>query len=304
MNGSIRTYQFFKRTATGLFLGLVLLKTWARSGDSRVSGSAHEYSTSTLGVFQSGSVSDVLDGNSETLSGRPTLVFESGGGDGPETWPALEPFAKNWGAIFVYKRAGYDNSRQGTFPRTGRQIATELHEHLKRIGLKPPYILVGQSIGGLYVRVFQRMFPTEVTGMVLIDPYEDFSSACLKLRADFFRRTGAYPCAKEMCLLPHDAPQPFKSELENLGETERELAKLPLPKTIPVVYLWANQPLPKGMDRNFWNDFMKILRAKARDTSTSINATFREVNSGHYIHQEHSDIVAAAIDGVMKAATQ
>src|SRR5580765_1201506 len=248
---------------------------------------------------KAGAAEDVLQGNSQTLSGRPTLVFEAGGGDGPETWAPLLPFTKDWGALFVYKRAGYGGSAQGTFPRTGRQVALELHQHLSQIGLKPPYVLIGHSVGGLYVQVFQRMFPKEVKGMVLIDPYKDFSTPCLEMREAFFRKTGTYPCSKELCLPPQGVPQPFQSEFENLGETLRELSELPPPRTIPIIYLSANQPMPDGLDPVFWAELMKGLQGMAKDIATQINATFREVDSGHYIHKEHPDVVAAAIEEAM-----
>src|SRR5688572_13938558 len=167
---------------------------------------------------------DVLHGNSRTLSGRPTLILESGGGEGMGTWRPLVPFFKDWGAVFVYRRAGYGKTKQGTFPRTGRQIASELHEHLGQIGLKPPYVLAGHSAGGLFIRVFQQMYPKEVAGMVLIDPYTHTAGPCLRLRDEYFRKNGKYPIAREVCELPKGAPQPIQSELDHLDETERHVA--------------------------------------------------------------------------------
>ena len=40
---------------------------------------------------------------------------------------------------------------------------------LKERGLNGPYLLVGHSLGGLYVEAFAREHPHEVSGMVLID---------------------------------------------------------------------------------------------------------------------------------------
>ena len=88
------------------------------------------------------------DGNSMIMSGSPTIIFEAGGGDGPSTWAPLVPYAKKWGALFLYRRAGYSGSPEGPYPRTGSQIALELHEHLQRLQIKPPYVLVGHSAGG------------------------------------------------------------------------------------------------------------------------------------------------------------
>jgi pimeloyl-ACP methyl ester carboxylesterase len=47
---------------------------------------------------------------------------------------------------------------------------TDLHNALQTLGEKPPFILVGASAGGLYVRLYQLENPAEVMGLVLIDP--------------------------------------------------------------------------------------------------------------------------------------
>ena len=50
-----------------------------------------------------------------------------------------------------------------------RQVAAELHLLLREAKEKPPYILVGQSLGGLMVRTYANEYPKEVVGMVLLD---------------------------------------------------------------------------------------------------------------------------------------
>jgi pimeloyl-ACP methyl ester carboxylesterase len=48
-------------------------------------------------------------------------------------------------------------------------IVEELRRNLKHKGLSPPYILVGHSLGGLYMQLFARRYPQEVSGIVLVD---------------------------------------------------------------------------------------------------------------------------------------
>src|SRR5262249_37856517 len=47
-------------------------------------------------------------------------------------------------------------------------------------GVPPPYLLVGYSFGGPYIRVFASMYPGEVCGMVFVDPAQEQFSAWLK----------------------------------------------------------------------------------------------------------------------------
>jgi len=50
-----------------------------------------------------------------------------------------------------------------------RQVVIDLHRALHKSGVKPPYVLVGHSLGGLFVREFALRYPTEVVGLVLVD---------------------------------------------------------------------------------------------------------------------------------------
>ncbi|MFT4415501.1 alpha/beta fold hydrolase [Fredinandcohnia humi] len=45
----------------------------------------------------------------------------------------------------------------------------EIREVLKILTVKPPYIIVGHSYGGLSTRLFASMYPDEVIGIVLED---------------------------------------------------------------------------------------------------------------------------------------
>lgn len=103
-------------------------------------------------------------------SGAPTVVFELGasGGNLPY-WRVQNALAKQVATV-VYERAGLGRSSLGQEPRSAAVIARELHELLETTGHPPPYVLVGHSYGGLLIRVFAHMYPTEISGLVLVDP--------------------------------------------------------------------------------------------------------------------------------------
>ncbi|MES1261129.1 MAG: alpha/beta hydrolase, partial [Acidobacteriota bacterium] len=48
-------------------------------------------------------------------------------------------------------------------------ISRQLHSLLGQAGVPPPYVPVGWSAGGLYVREYAREFPYEIAGLVLVD---------------------------------------------------------------------------------------------------------------------------------------
>lgn len=104
---------------------------------------------------------------------QPTVILESGSGDFSFIWSLVQPKVAKFSKVVSYDRAGFAWSQPGPMPRTGRQIALELHTALKNAGISPPYILVGQSFGGFLVRAYAHYYPTEVKGMVLVEAIEE-----------------------------------------------------------------------------------------------------------------------------------
>lgn len=106
----------------------------------------------------------------EAGQGSPTVVFESGLGDGKDTWASVLPEIAKTNRVFAYDRPGYGTSPKTDVPRDPCSIATEERDLLQASGLRPPYILVGHSAGGLYQYAFAKLFPQDVAGVVLLDP--------------------------------------------------------------------------------------------------------------------------------------
>jgi pimeloyl-ACP methyl ester carboxylesterase len=106
------------------------------------------------------------------LAGRggPAIIFSSGLGDTLDSWRSVQaPIAAECGRTLAYNRAGYEGSDAATGPRDAETIVAELRAELQRRGIAPPYVLVGHSLGGLYMQYFARQFPEEVAGLVLVD---------------------------------------------------------------------------------------------------------------------------------------
>jgi pimeloyl-ACP methyl ester carboxylesterase len=101
--------------------------------------------------------------------GSPTVIFESGLANMSADWGNVQPVVGTSTRACAYDRAGIAWSDNGPQPRDPRQIAAELHALLANADVSGAYVLVGQSFGGLYVRMFAHMYPDEVVGMVLVD---------------------------------------------------------------------------------------------------------------------------------------
>jgi pimeloyl-ACP methyl ester carboxylesterase len=109
--------------------------------------------------------------------GSPAVIFETGargsGGAPLEMWAKVQSQVSQFTTTLSYDRAGVGLSAPGPQPRDARQIALELHTALKSAGLHPPYILVGHSFGGPFIRVFAGLYPADVCGLLLVDPTQE-----------------------------------------------------------------------------------------------------------------------------------
>ena len=102
--------------------------------------------------------------------GDVTVILEDGLGPiGSLGWGKVQPHVAQFTRVCAYDRAGIMWSEPSPHAPTPDQIAQDLHTALEKAVIKPPYVLAGLSIGGIYIRVFAELYPDEVMGMVLID---------------------------------------------------------------------------------------------------------------------------------------
>jgi pimeloyl-ACP methyl ester carboxylesterase len=97
----------------------------------------------------------------------PTVVLLAGASSFSIDWALVQP--KLSSRTCAFDRPGYAWSDKAGVVDDGNQVARDLHEVLLRTNQPRPYILVGQSLGGLFARLMYDTFPEDVGGMVLID---------------------------------------------------------------------------------------------------------------------------------------
>lgn len=98
------------------------------------------------------------------------IVFENGLRATIDGWDKVIDSLAPEASIFAYNRPGYGKSQEADTARDGETVVEELRQTLKQKGLAPPYVLVGHSLGGLYMQLFAKRYPNEVSGLVLVDP--------------------------------------------------------------------------------------------------------------------------------------
>jgi len=111
----------------------------------------------------------VLEKGSKGSNG-PTVLFEAGIAATNLNWFHIQETVSLFTGTASYDRGGLGWSSPCRTPRTPGNIAVELHDMLQGADIKPPYILVGHSFGGLVMRRFALLYPEEVVSVLLVDP--------------------------------------------------------------------------------------------------------------------------------------
>jgi pimeloyl-ACP methyl ester carboxylesterase len=109
--------------------------------------------------------------------GATTVVFDAPSGEAGWNWFSVQPAVARHTRACVFDRAGLGFSEPAKRPNTSDNVAEDLHKLLAGAGVKPPYVMVGNSLGGANVQVYAYRYPTEVKGLVLVEPqHEDETS--------------------------------------------------------------------------------------------------------------------------------
>ena len=218
-------------------------------------------------------------------AGLRTVVLESGFGDTLDIWQNIQSrIAAHCARTFSYNRAGYLDSDPALAERDAATIVGELRDELERQHLSPPYVLVGHSLGGLYMQYFARNFPADVAGLVLID--STHWQQGLKIDA-----TANTPYQARTAVTLY-MPLVMRHELTDSTDAGREVNDSPSAAAIPTIVLSSTR-LVSGETAE--------QRAQAVALQNDIAADFPGArhlfveDSGHYIQRDQPGVVVDAI---------
>jgi pimeloyl-ACP methyl ester carboxylesterase len=243
-----------------------------------------------------------------------TVIFESGGGGSAKDWSRVREFLPSEVRTCAYDRAGSGWSEPGPSPRTMRQEVFELHALLQAAKIPGPFVLVGQSIGGLLVRLYTEQYGSNVVGVVLVDPTHE--SAVLGSV-----RYGGWVRLREKAVVGRVAPEPrregkatseYKPEDDYMAEELQQMyvTRKDNPEPLgnrPLIVLGAGRrPKPPGTSDEKWKELRQERDEQVQDLARlSRNSKFiLASSSGHAIHNEDPELVARAIIEVLDVASK
>jgi len=103
-------------------------------------------------------------------NGRLTIIFESGlypGGHLP--WYKVQNECSKFTTTISYDRSGVLWSERGNNPKNCKEISDELSKLLIETNCPKPYIVVGHSLAGLFLRDFIVKNKNDINGVIFID---------------------------------------------------------------------------------------------------------------------------------------
>lgn len=260
--------------------------------------------------------------------GSPTVVLVAGQRGSAAEWsitesksvppqPAVFGAVAGFTRVCAYDRPGtpvgesFSRSDPAPQPITAAAATADLHALLRAAGESAPYVIVGHSAGGTVARLYASTYPDEVRGMVLVDALAEglqdemtpaqWTIQRILLEGDLTESLREYPDIErfdadttfaQLRAAPPLRPMPLVvlSSDASIGQLVKDLA--------------AAGQLPAGVPA----DFGYVTEAAQRVAQARLAALVpgarhvKETNSGHNIHREQPQLVAAAIRDVVDAA--
>jgi pimeloyl-ACP methyl ester carboxylesterase len=256
-------------------------------------------------------------------AGSPTVVLVGGLRASAEDWniadksaAAVFPEVAKFTRVCAYDRPGTpvgdkpSRSDPVEQPTTARDAVADLHALLRAAGEAGPYVLVGQSYGGLVVRLYASSYPDDVSGLVLVDALTEGLRDAETPEQWAIQRKLMEGEIKESLLL---YPALERNAPDRSFDQMRAAPKL---RPLPLVVLSADRPwgpqVPSmiasgALPADIPPDFGYITDAAQKQAQEKLSKLvpnakhITNTNSGHDIHKEQPKLVIDAIRSVVDA---
>jgi pimeloyl-ACP methyl ester carboxylesterase len=208
------------------------------------------------------------------------------GGRGDDVNEALGADLVERGRLCTYDRLNVGRSGLDPGRHTGADSVADLHALLGAADVRPPYLLVGFSFGGLIASMYAGTHPDDVTGVLMLDsslPTDDEIDALIP------------PDARATVVAEQQANGEHVDFYGTLDEARALLGSMP---DIPVTYLAARPvDLPpewpvRRMRRQIWLKQQEFVERFPQGRLVP-------VESSHDIDLERPDLVIAELDRIL-----
>lgn len=228
-------------------------------------------------------------------SGSPTVIFESGLGTPLNNWDSIQTrISENYKTI-SYDRKGIGQSPATDDPRTLENLVQDLVSLIHHNKIDGPIILVGHSLGGHIVRKYQQSLPSQIAGLFLIDPtneylYENVFKQMTQTAADSMKAAWDNYYKKGTIGVYNEWKEVYDMDLI--------MRRYPLPNDIPITILASYQKSTFLTRKNAQIKKEQFLNWQKNKSNVKILNT---TNSGHYIHLGEPEWVITELEKYLKS---
>lgn len=275
----------------------------------------------------------------ESGTGQPAVVLTATAADTHLNWHRVQPEIAEFTRVFSYDRAGLGWSDPSDHTPTPEAAVADLHALLTQAEVETPCVLVGHSVGAIYVRRVAEKYPDIVAGLVLVDPVVENQMARLSCglvldehyqqHLEFLRELAQKSHPEIIATLRDKDTRPFtelprwlQMQLERMqpaqvaamvAEYEAALAivnserNLPSLGDLPLVVLSATEPPHlRSLDEEQCQQFLADLHALHAELA-ALSSQGRQIKvhkTGHYIQDECPEAVVDTVREMVEALRQ
>ena len=243
--------------------------------------------------------------------GTPVVVIDQGQGlsiergferSSPLGWTCVFREIQQSTRIIMHDRAGLGASDPAPGPRASADMVADLRAVLTAARARPPYVLVGHSVGGFNVRLFAGRHPEEVAGMVLVDSSHPDQVAEIAglLPAE---TAGESSSLRTLRRAPDAALSTEAIDFQACADQARGIVTIGV-KPLVVVSQSPHALGPPGIPLSTWERIGVAWTGLQKDL-LALSPLGRHVvatHAGHYVQAEEPDLVIDAILSVVREA--
>ncbi|KXO01765.1 hydrolase [Bacillus thuringiensis] len=216
---------------------------------------------------------------------QPVIIMEAGYGDYSKAWDHIVEGMTEFGTVLTYDRAGLGKSGVSSKRRISSEMIKDLRSCLEQLQLKPPYIFVGHSFGGINARLFATFYSEDMLGIVLVDSTpENYKKDFLPIMS---------PELQEAYYKQFVHESSYEEFMFSLGEADKHCQSM---RNIPLVVLAAGKKAYYSQKAQ-----MKWLQLQEELLRLSSNHTFVIAErSGHYIQKDEPQYIIDAVKWIIE----
>jgi pimeloyl-ACP methyl ester carboxylesterase len=244
--------------------------------------------------------------------GAPTVILESGYHNSSDPWSHSEAAAPATGPgvlpslaaghrVCAYDRPGTlrypdppsitDRSSPAAMPRTAQDVVQDLHALLGAARLPGPYVLVGHSLGGLFIRLYAQTYPEQVRALAFVDAFPVEIPGLMGSDWPTYRQALDQP-------LPEFANSASFEEID-IDKSVAQIGTAPAVPPVPTVVLTRTEPfaVPGTVTQEQSAKLEQVWRDASADLIGLRPQTPHLIATGsdHFIQVHQPDLVVAGV---------